>query len=79
MASSPVPLDLEEHREFARELQGASVRMRELCGVLAGVYGHDSRPAYTMRRAIEWIESTRREMQVQADRDIPGLAAGLYR
>jgi len=79
MASLPVPLNLEEHREFARELQGAGARMRELCGVLVAVYGTDSRPAFTMRRAIEWIDNTRREMQVQADRDIPGLAAGLYR
>ena len=73
------PLTLDEHRELARELEAACVRLRALFSVVTDVYGPESRAAFSARRSVEWIEHLRREMQVQAERDHPGIVTGLYR
>ncbi|HYW48147.1 MAG TPA: hypothetical protein VE959_35110 [Bryobacteraceae bacterium] len=72
MAESPVPLSLEEHRELARELREAEACLRELCDLVAGVYGPDSRATFMFRRTVESLSRLRREMQVQAALDLPG-------
>ena len=78
MHQTQSPLSLDEHRELAGELQAANSRMRELCNVVAGTYGADSRATFTFLRAAEWIDCVRREMQQQAERDLPGLVGRLY-
>lgn len=69
------PLTLEEHRELARELRMADNRLRELCNVVVGVYGAESRVAFTFLRAAEAVARLRREMQVQAALDWPDAVA----
>ncbi len=71
MDQAPAPLTLEEHRELARELRLTSSRLRELCALITGLYGSDSRAAFTFARAVESVERMRAEMQTQAVLDWP--------
>ncbi len=64
-------MELEEHRELARELRLASARLRELCTLVTGVYGPESRAAFTFTRAVDSLERLRHEMQMQAALDCP--------
>jgi hypothetical protein len=78
MLRAPEPLSSEEHRELARELRNADTRLRELCSLLVGVYGAESRVAFSFLRATESLERLRREMQVQAVLDCPEISERLY-
>ncbi len=74
MGHAPEPLTLEEHRELAEELLSTSARLRELRGLVAKIYGAESRPALTFTRAAESLDRLRREMQSQAAADCPEAA-----
>jgi len=77
--AEPAPLSLEEHRELASELREADVYLRELCELVAGIYGPDSRATFMFRRATDSLSRLRREMQVQASLDVPdGRADHIY-
>ncbi len=64
-----------EHRELARELRLADMRLRELSNMVVGIYGAESRAAFSFVRALESLERLRREMQSQAASDWPEAAS----
>jgi hypothetical protein len=70
------PLTFEEHREFGREIQKAKVRLQHFAGMVAGIYGPQSRSTFAFRKLMEAMERTAVEMQAQAEQDCPGLHAG---
>jgi hypothetical protein len=73
---TPVPLTLDEHRELARELRASSARMRELCQLVASVYGPNNQAAFTFKKAAEVAERLCNDMQAQAAQDYPGYPIG---
>ena len=75
MLRAPEPLNAQEHRELALELRSTDKRLRELCNMVVGVYGAESRVGFSFMRATESIERLRREMQVQAVLDCPEIAS----
>jgi hypothetical protein len=66
------PLTLEEHRELAAELRKVRGRMRELCDLVAAVYGPNNQSAFSFSKAAEAVERLCSDMQAQAERDLPG-------
>jgi hypothetical protein len=76
---SHLPLTLEEHRELGQEIRTASARLRELCTMMAGVYGSENRAAHSFVKLTEAMNSLRQELQTQAVRDLPGYPVdGVY-
>ena len=63
-------LNIEEHAELGSELRKASARLRQLCGLVVGVYGPESLPSLGFLRTIDAIERLRAEMEVQAAQDL---------
>jgi hypothetical protein len=63
-------LNMEEHGELGDELRKASARLRQLCGLVVGVYGPQSLPAVSFVHTVEAIERLRAEMEVQAAQDL---------
>jgi hypothetical protein len=71
---------LEEHRELARELRQSRVRLRELCNLVASVYGPNAAASVAFEKAAESIEHLCVDLQLQAVRDCPHYSVdGLYR
>jgi hypothetical protein len=66
------PLTLEEHRELSREIRAARARLRELCNVVAGVYGPNNRAAFSFLRLADDMERLCQDLQTQVTRDYPG-------
>ena len=66
-------LTLEEHRELSREIRAARIRMRELCSVVAGVYGPNNRAAFSFLRTVDDMDRLCQDLQAQASRDYPGF------
>ena len=66
------PLTFEEHRELSREIRAARARLRELCNVVAGVYGPNNRAAFSFLRLADDMERLCQELQTQVTRDYPG-------
>jgi hypothetical protein len=74
------PLTYEEHRELARELQRSKARLRQLYGVVAGVYGPQSRSTFAFTKLNEALERVMSDLSAQALLDCPGTnAANFYR
>ena len=71
-SENPVPLTLEEHRELGREMKTTVRRMRTLCALVVGVYGPQSRAAFSFLKAVETLDRLNQDMQTQATRDLPG-------
>ena len=63
-------LNRDEHAELGDELRKTSARLRQLCGLVVGVYGAQSLPALRFVRTIDAIERLRAEMEVQAAQDL---------
>jgi hypothetical protein len=77
---SPVPLNPEEHRQLALELQSTHARMRSLSDMFAGIYGPQNQAAFTFARVAEALDRLCRDVQVQAKLDCPGVDVDkLYR
>jgi hypothetical protein len=68
-----VPLTMEEHRELAREMKQSAQQMRTLCALVVGVYGPQSRAAFSFLRAVEAFDRLNQDMQTQATQDLPGF------
>jgi hypothetical protein len=66
------PLTLEEHRELSREIRAVRVRLRELCGVVTGVYGPNNRAAFSFLKVIDDMDRLCQDLQTQVSRDYPG-------
>jgi hypothetical protein len=74
------PLTFDEHRDFGREIQKTKARLVEFAGMVAGIYGPQSRSTFAFRKLTEAMDRAVAEIQAQADHDWPGLNAGqLYR
>jgi hypothetical protein len=67
-----MPLTLEEHRELSREIRAARARLRELCNVVAGVYGPNNRAAFSFLKVIDDMDRLCQDLQTQVSRDYPG-------
>jgi hypothetical protein len=67
-----IPLTLEEHRELSREIRAARARLRELCNVVAGVYGPNNRAAFSFLKLADDMERLSQDLQTQVTRDYPG-------
>jgi hypothetical protein len=63
-------LNIGEHTELGAELKKTSARLRQLCGLVVGVYGPESLPALNFVRTMDAIERLRAEMEVQAAQDL---------
>jgi hypothetical protein len=75
----PDPLTFEEHRELACELRGASKRLRELCAIVADIYGPNNQAAFSFGKAVEAVDRLCADMRAQAAQDCPGRdGAHLY-
>jgi hypothetical protein len=72
---TPIPLTLEEHRELSREIRVARARLRELCNVVAGVYGPNNRAAFSFLKITEAMERLSQDLQAQVAQDHPGCDA----
>ena len=73
------PLTLEEHRELGHEVRAARTRLRELCNVVAGVYGPNNRAAFSFLKIADDMERLCQDLQAQVSRDYPGSDVdGLY-
>jgi hypothetical protein len=68
------PLTLEEHRELGREMSATNARVRELCHLVASVYGPQNRAGFSALKATAAIERLCQDLQAQATVDHPGLA-----
>jgi hypothetical protein len=66
------PLTLKEHRELSREIRATRARLRELCNVVARVYGPNNRAAFSFLRVADGMERLCRDLQTQVARDYPG-------
>ena len=74
------PLTLDEHRELSREIRATRARLRELCDVVAGVYGPRNRAAFSFLKIADAMESLCQDLQAQVSRDYPGYDVDdLYR
>ena len=67
-----LPLTLEEHRELSREIRAARARLRELCNVVAGVYGPNNRAAFSFLKLADDMERLCQDLQTQVTHDYPG-------
>ena len=67
-----IPLTLEEHRELGAEIHAARVHMRQLCGLVVGVYGPNNQAAFTFLKAVEGLNRLNQDLRAQASRDLPG-------
>jgi hypothetical protein len=67
-------LNIDEHAQLGDELRKTSTRLRQLCGLVADVYGSESMPAVSFVRTIDAIERLRAEMEVQAAQDLQRYA-----
>lgn len=73
MASeTSLPLTRDEHYELGRELWAVSARLRELCGLVTGVYGPNNQSAFDFEKAMEMLDRLRSDLQAQAETDLPG-------
>jgi hypothetical protein len=80
MEETLVPLTLEEHRHLARELRQSRVHLRELCNLVASVYGPNAAASLAFEKAAESVDLLCVEMQRQVVRDCPTFSVdGLYR
>jgi len=74
------PLTYEEHRDLGREMLKTKVRLRQLGSVVVGVYGPNSRTAFTFQKLNDAMDKLCGEMEAQAEADCPGLdASSFYR
>jgi hypothetical protein len=65
------PLTLEEHRELSREIRAARARLRELCDMVAGVYGPRNRAAFGFLKIADGMDSLCQDLQAQVAQDYP--------
>ena len=65
-------LTLEEHRELSREIRAAHARLRELCNVVASVYGPNNRAAFSFLKITDDMERLCQDLQTQVSQDYPG-------
>ena len=65
-------LTLEEHRELSREVRASRIRLRELCNVVAAVYGPNNRAAFSFLKIADAMESLSHDLQAQVLHDYPG-------
>ena len=72
------PLTLDEHRQLGSELRATNARMRQLCDLVAGVYGPNNRAAFTFRKLVETMERLRQELETQAGRDLGGNSSDTF-
>jgi hypothetical protein len=72
------PLTLEEHRELSREIRAARARLRELCDVVAGVYGPRNRAAFSFLKIADAMECLCQDLQAQVSQDYPADVEDLY-
>jgi hypothetical protein len=68
---TPIPLTLEEHRELGIEIRTARVRMRQLCELVAGVYGPANQASVSFLRAVEDLDRLSQDLRAQALKDWP--------
>jgi hypothetical protein len=73
-----VPLTPDEHRELAGELRAADSRLGELCRLVTGIYGSESRAGDAFVKTCEAIRRLRHEMEVQATLDRPDSNQHVY-
>src|SRR5215467_10256183 len=74
-----VPLTLEEHRDLSNEMKTCTVRLRELCGLVVGIYGAQSLAGFSFLKAMDAVEHLNRELQNQARQDLKGRSIdGMY-
>jgi hypothetical protein len=66
------PLTLEEHRELGHEMQATRARLRELCSVVASIYGPNNRAAFGFLKIADDMERLCQDLQAQVSRDYPG-------
>ncbi len=66
------PLTLEEHRELSREIRATRARLRELCNVVAGVYGPNNRAAFTFLKIAEGMDRLCQDLHAQVSQDYRG-------
>lgn len=57
---------------MSRELRRTAARMRELCRVVAGIYGSNNRVAFEFTKTVESLDRLCKDMQAQAEHDCPG-------
>jgi hypothetical protein len=69
---STTPLTLEEHRELSREIRAARARLRELCNVVADVYGPNNRAAFSFLKITDAMERLSQDLQAQVAQEYPG-------
>ena len=70
--SPPAPFNLDEHRELALEIRAANARMQELYKVMVDVYGPNNQAVFTFQKIVEGLDHLCRDLQAQADQDLPG-------
>jgi hypothetical protein len=70
---TPNPLTLEEHRELGREMRATNARLRELCHLVAGIYGPQNRAAFSALQATAAMERLCQDLQTQITVDYPGF------
>jgi hypothetical protein len=71
---TPNPLTLEEHRELGREMSATNARLRELCRLVASIYGPQNHAAFSALRATAAMERLCQDLQTQVTLDYPGFA-----
>jgi hypothetical protein len=72
------PLTLDEHRQLGSELRAANARVRQLCDLVAGVYGPNNRAAFTFQKLAETMERLCQELETQAGRDLAGNSSDTF-
>jgi hypothetical protein len=65
-------LTLEEHRELSREIRATRARLRELCDLVAGVYGPRNRAAFSFLKIADAMECLCHDLEAQFSHDYPG-------
>jgi len=65
------PLTLEEHLELSREMRVARARLRELCDMVAGVYGPRNHAAFSFLKVADGMDSLCQDLQAQVSQDYP--------
>ena len=73
------PLSLEEHRELGKEMKTTAAHLRQLCGMVVGVYGPQNRAGFSFLKAMEALERLNQDLETQAVQDLKGYGVhGLY-
>ena len=77
-AETTNPLTLDEHRQLGTELRAANARMRQLAGLVIGIYGPNNRAAFTFQKLAETAERLCQELETQAARDLGGYSSETF-